>query len=57
MAGDDLLLGPSIPSDIQQIGDGLRAALASGQITKERIDRSVARIPALKIKAELLKLP
>ncbi len=56
-AGDDLLLGPSLSSDVQKIIDGLKAALSGGQITRARIDQSVARILALKIKAGLIKMP
>lgn len=56
-AGDDLLLGLSTSSDVQKMLDGLKAAFSSGQITKARIDLSVARILALKIKSGLIKLP
>ncbi len=56
-AGDDLLLGISTPSDVQKIVDGLRAAISSGVISKARIDQSVTRILALKIKAGLIKMP
>jgi beta-N-acetylhexosaminidase len=56
-AGDDLLLGPSLSSDVQKIIDGLKTALSGGQITKARIDQSVARILTLKIKVGLIKMP
>jgi beta-N-acetylhexosaminidase len=53
-AGNDLLLGPWNSHQVQQVLDALQAALASGQITRARIDQSVTRILTLKIKEGLI---
>jgi beta-N-acetylhexosaminidase len=57
MAGNDLLLGPWNSSEVQKVLDALQAAVASGQITKARIDLSVERILALKIEEGLIQIP
>jgi beta-N-acetylhexosaminidase len=57
IAGNDLLLGPWNPTQTQAMLDALTNAVTSGQITKARIDLSVQRILALKIKYGLLKIP
>lgn len=57
MAGNDLLLGPWDSNEVQKVLDALQAAVASGQITKARVDLSVERILALKIEEGLLKIP
>ncbi len=54
IAGNDLLLGPWNSDQVQQVLDALQAALASGQISKARIDQSVTRILTLKIKEGLI---
>jgi beta-N-acetylhexosaminidase len=54
-AGNDILLGPRNPSGVQQVLDALQAALKSGELTKARVDLSVARILALKIKSGQIK--
>jgi beta-N-acetylhexosaminidase len=54
IAGNDLLLGPWNSYQVQQVLDALQAALASGQISKARIDQSVTRILTLKIKEGLI---
>ncbi len=57
IAGNDLLLGPWKHDQVQQVLDALHAAINSGQITKARIDLSVERILALKIKYGLIHVP
>jgi len=56
MAGDDLLLSFQA-SEMPGVFDALHAAINSGQITKARIDLSVERILALKIKYGLITVP
>jgi beta-N-acetylhexosaminidase len=56
-AGNDLLLGPRNSNEVQQVLDALEAAVASGQISKARVDLSVERILALKIQEGLIKIP
>jgi beta-N-acetylhexosaminidase len=56
-AGNDILLGPYNTQGVQSVIDALHAAVSSGQISKARIDLSVQRILALKIKYGLLKVP
>lgn len=56
-AGNDILLGPYNVQGVQDVIDALHAAVTSGQISKARIDLSLQRILALKIKYGLLKIP
>jgi beta-N-acetylhexosaminidase len=53
-AGNDLLLGPWNSYQVQLILNALEAAVARGQISKARVDLSVERILALKIKEGLI---
>ncbi len=55
-AGDDLLLSFQA-NEMPGVFDALHAAINSGQITKQRIDLSVERILALKIKYGLITVP
>jgi beta-N-acetylhexosaminidase len=57
LAGNDLLLGPTNSSEMQKVLDALHAAIASGQISKARIDLSVERILLLKLRYGLIPLP
>ncbi len=57
IAGNDMLLGPYNIQGMQSVLDALQTAVTSGQITKARIDQSVARILALKIKYGMIKMP
>jgi beta-N-acetylhexosaminidase len=57
IAGNDLLLGPWDSNEVQKVLDALQAAVASGQISKARVDLSVERILALKIEEGLIKIP
>jgi beta-N-acetylhexosaminidase len=56
-AGNDILLGPYNTQGVQSVIDALHAAVSSGQISKARIDLSVQRILALKIKYGMIKIP
>jgi beta-N-acetylhexosaminidase len=53
-AGNDMLEGPATASEVQDMENALRQAVASGQITKARIDESVRRILLLKLRYGLL---
>ncbi len=57
LAGNDILLGPYNIQTIQNVLDALHAAVTNGQITKARIDLSMQRILALKIKYGLITVP
>jgi len=56
-AGNDILLGPYNIQTVQNVLDALQAAVTSGTISKARIDLSVERILALKIKYGLIQVP
>lgn len=56
-AGDDLLIGPSTPSEMSAMISALQYAVQSGQISMQRIDQSVQRILLLKIHLGLMKMP
>jgi beta-N-acetylhexosaminidase len=56
-AGNDMLEGPSTVSEMQDMEDALRQAVASGQISKSRIDESVRRILLLKMQYGLFHYP
>jgi beta-N-acetylhexosaminidase len=53
-AGCDLLEGMSSPAQVSAMEDALRAAIASGLLTKARIDQSVERILVLKMRLGLI---
>jgi beta-N-acetylhexosaminidase len=57
VAGADEIIGPSSPQTVRQTIDAMKQAMASGQLTKERIDLSVRRILTLKIQMGLIPLP
>lgn len=50
LAGSDMLL---MPADIRAAADAMAAAVDSGRITPERLDRSVRRVLELKVRAGL----
>jgi beta-N-acetylhexosaminidase len=56
IAGDDLLEGAYDTNSMAQMIAALKAAIADGQISVGRIDQSVQRILALKIRFGLLPL-
>jgi beta-N-acetylhexosaminidase len=56
-AGSDLLMGASTPADVASMIAGIKQAIASGEISQQRIDDSVRRILLLKYQMGLLPLP
>jgi beta-N-acetylhexosaminidase len=56
-AGADMVMGAQDPRMVAQIKDALRQAVASGELTQERIAASVQRILTLKIGMGLIPLP
>src|SRR5579883_1542507 len=56
-AGNDILLGPYNTQGVQGVLNALSAAVKNGQISKARIDLSVERILALKIKYGMITVP
>ncbi len=56
-AGADIVIGPYNPEVVQETKDALKQAVASGQLTRARIDQSVRRILLLKLEMGLLHLP
>lgn len=53
-AGNDMVMAPWTPGMITGIINGLKAALAKGDLTQQQIDTSVRRILSLKIRYHLL---
>lgn len=56
-AGNDMLEGPWNADQMRAMVDALRAAVQSGELSKERIDESVRRILLLKVNYGLLHVP
>lgn len=56
-AGSDLLMGASTPNDVALMITGIKQAMASGEISQQRIDDSVRRILMLKYQMGLLHIP
>jgi beta-N-acetylhexosaminidase len=56
MAGDDLLEGAFDSYSMRFMMDSIKAAMADGRISQQRIDQSVRRILALKLRFGLLPL-
>jgi len=56
-AGSDLLMGASTPQDVAAMITGIKQAMASGEISQQRIDDSVRRILLLKYQLGLLHIP
>jgi beta-N-acetylhexosaminidase len=56
-AGADMVIGPYTPELVQETRDALQQAIASGVLTKQRIDASAQRLLALKIRMGLIPLP
>jgi beta-N-acetylhexosaminidase len=57
IAGSDIVTAPSYSNLVTKIKDEIKAALQDGRLTRTRIDESVRRILALKIKMGLIPLP
>jgi len=53
-AGDDLLMGPSTPTEVASMIQGIKQAMSDGKITQQRIDDSVRRILLMKYQMGLL---
>ncbi len=56
-AGSDLLMGATTPADVASMIAGIKQAIASGEISQQRIDDSVRRILMLKYQMGLLPIP
>jgi beta-N-acetylhexosaminidase len=56
-AGSDILMGASTPNDVANMITGIKQAMASGEISQQRIDDSVRRILLLKYQMGLLHIP
>ncbi len=56
-AGSDILMGASTPNDVAKMITGIKQAMASGEISQQRIDDSVRRILMLKYQMGLLHIP
>ena len=56
-AGDDLLVGTFTPTQVSWYIQGIKDAMANGQISTARINQSVLRILKLKIRMGLLPVP
>jgi len=56
-AGADMIVGPQNAQVVAQVKDALRAAIASGQLSRARIETSVKRVLTLKITMGLLPIP
>jgi beta-N-acetylhexosaminidase len=57
LAGDDLLVGPFSSAAVGWMIQALKGALSQHKLTKARIDQSVRRILALKIRTGMLPIP
>jgi beta-N-acetylhexosaminidase len=53
-AGNDMIMAPWQPAMVQNIINGLKYALTSGQLSMAQVDNSVRRILALKMRYHLL---
>jgi len=56
-AGSDILMGASTPHDVAAMINGIKQAMASGEISQQRVDDSVRRILMLKYQMGLLHIP
>ena len=56
-ACSDLLMGASTPADVASMIAGIKQAIASGTISRQRIDDSVRRILMLKFHMGLITIP
>lgn len=55
-AGDDMIMGANGPYQMQDMLNGLKAALQDGQLSKARIDEAATRIITLKLERHLIPL-
>jgi beta-N-acetylhexosaminidase len=56
-AGTDIISGLYDPQVVQQTKDAIKDAIASGKLTRQRIDASVQRILTLKVRMGLIPMP
>jgi beta-N-acetylhexosaminidase len=56
-AGADIVIGPYTTQMVQEAEDALRGAIASGALSRARIDTSVRRILTLKLRMGLIPMP
>lgn len=57
VAGADIVIGPYNPQMVQDVKDALRGAMASGMLSRGRINTSVQRILTLKLRMGLIAMP
>lgn len=55
-AGNDMILGANGPYQMQDMLNGLKAALQDGQLSKARVDEAATRIITLKLQRHLMPL-
>jgi len=53
-AGNDMIMAPYIPEQMTETVNGLKRAIASGELPMAQVDASVRRILALKIRYHLI---
>ena len=56
-AGSDIIMGADAPSTVATMLQGIKEAINTGEINKQRIDQSVSRILMMKYQMGLLTLP
>jgi beta-N-acetylhexosaminidase len=56
-AGSDIIMGADTPGTVATMLQGIKEAISTGEITKQRIDQSVSRILMMKYQMGLLALP
>ncbi len=56
-AGSDIIMGADTPSTVATMVEGIKEAISTGEISKQRIDQSVSRILMMKYQMGLLTLP
>jgi beta-N-acetylhexosaminidase len=56
-AGSDIIMGADTPSTVATMIKGIKDAISTGEINRQRIDQSVSRILMLKYQMGLLKVP
>jgi beta-N-acetylhexosaminidase len=56
-AGSDIIMGADTPSTVATMIEGIKEAISTGEISKQRIDQSISRILMMKYQMGLLPLP
>jgi beta-N-acetylhexosaminidase len=57
IAGSDIIMGASSPTDVATMVNGIKQAMTDNTITQTRIDQSVERILTMKYQLGLLSIP